>query len=134
MGPQQARSTGLRQAEEALLVAFRRPTRLPLDAGLAAVQATIPPRTRSARPRRLKRHGLNRLPDGDGDKPAQKRGQEYPLGAFDIDSAAVRPAEGQLCRCVASERASQCAEAEGPTGAHQTIAAPCLRHLLAAVP
>jgi transposase-like protein len=112
MGPKQARSTVLSQEEEALMVAFRRHTLLPLDDGLSALQATIPPRTRSARPRCLKRHGLNRLPDVEGDKPARKRCKEYPIGSCPIDIAEVRTEEGQLYLFVAIDRASKCVYAE----------------------
>ena len=42
MGPKTARSAVLSQAEEAIVVAFRRHTLLPLDDCLYALQATIP--------------------------------------------------------------------------------------------
>jgi hypothetical protein len=42
MGPQQPRSPVLSTEEEALMVAFRKPTRLPLDDCLYALQATRP--------------------------------------------------------------------------------------------
>jgi transposase-like protein len=41
-GPKAPRSTVLTLAEEAVMVAFRRHTLLPLDDGLYALQATIP--------------------------------------------------------------------------------------------
>jgi hypothetical protein len=47
MGPQDARSTVLAVEEEALCVAFRRHTLLPLDDCLHALQASIPHLTRS---------------------------------------------------------------------------------------
>src|ERR1044072_5289520 len=56
-GPKQPRSTVLSRAEEAIVVAFRRHTLLPLDDGLYALQATIPHLTRSSLHRCLKRHG-----------------------------------------------------------------------------
>ncbi len=49
-GPKAPRSTVLTLEEEAVIVAFRRHTLLPLDDGLDALQATIPLLTRS-RPR-----------------------------------------------------------------------------------
>ena len=134
MGPKQARSTVLSQEEEALIVAFRRHTLLPLDDCLYALQATIPHLTRSALHRCLKRHGINRLPDVDGDKPAKKRFKEYPIGYFHIDIAEVRTEEGKLYLFVAIDRASKFAYAELHTNAHKTIAAQFLRNLIAAVP
>src|SRR5688572_31302679 len=50
MGPKQPRSTVLTLEEEALIVAFRKHTLLPLDDCLYALQATIPHLTRSALP------------------------------------------------------------------------------------
>jgi transposase-like protein len=52
-GPQQPRSTVLSIEEEAVIVAFRRHTLLPLDDCLYALQATLPPLTRSSLPRCL---------------------------------------------------------------------------------
>lgn len=64
MGPKQAHSTVLSTEEEALIVAFRRHTLLPLDDCLYALQETIPHLTRSALHRCLQRHGISRLPQG----------------------------------------------------------------------
>ena len=50
MGPKQVRSTVLSGEEEALCVAFRKHTLLPLDDCLYALQATIPHLTRSSLP------------------------------------------------------------------------------------
>ena len=47
-GPRQARSTVLSVEEEAVIVAFRRYTLLPLDDCLCALQPTIPHLTRSS--------------------------------------------------------------------------------------
>ena len=69
MGPKQPRSTVLSPAEEAMLMAFRRHTLLPLDDCLYALQATIPHLTRSALHRCLKRRGINRLPDMASSSP-----------------------------------------------------------------
>jgi hypothetical protein len=59
--------------EEGVIIAFRKHTLLPLDDCLYALQSTIPPLTRSSLHRCLQRHGISRLPDMDGDKPAKKR-------------------------------------------------------------
>jgi len=48
MGPKAPRSTVLSKEEEAIVVAFRKHTLLPLDDCLYALQATIPHLTRSA--------------------------------------------------------------------------------------
>jgi transposase-like protein len=85
MGPKQCHSTVLTLEEEALLVAFRRHTLLPLDDCLYALQATLPHLTRSALHRCLQRHGISRLPDMAGEKPEQKKFKAYPIGYFHID-------------------------------------------------
>ena len=69
-GPKEARSTVLSIEDEAVVVAFRRHTLLPLDDCLYALQPTIPHLTRSSLHRCLQRHGICRLPETDGDKPA----------------------------------------------------------------
>src|SRR5918997_5984771 len=69
MGPKEARSTVLTSEQEAIIVAFRRHTLLPLDDCLYGLQPTIPHLTRSAPHRCLQRHGISRLPEIEGDKP-----------------------------------------------------------------
>ena len=73
MGPKQPRSTSLSLAEEAMVVAFRKHTLLPLDDCLYALQATIPHLTRASLHRCLQRHGISRLPEVEGDLPAAGR-------------------------------------------------------------
>jgi hypothetical protein len=51
-------STALSGEDEAIIVAFRRPTLLPLDDCLHSLQATIPHLTRSSLHRCLQRHGI----------------------------------------------------------------------------
>ena len=72
-GPREPISTVLSVEEEAIIVAFRRHTLLPLDDCLYALQPTIPHLTRSSLHRCLQRHGISRLPDVEGDKPAKKK-------------------------------------------------------------
>ena len=67
-GPTEPRSTVLTEAEEAMVVAFRRHTLLPLDDCLYALQPSIPHLTRSALHRCLQRHGISRLPVASGDQ------------------------------------------------------------------
>src|SRR5918995_3165890 len=73
MGPKQIRSTVLSIEEEAVIVAFRRHTLLPLDDCLYALQPTIPHLTRSSLHRCLQRHGIARLPEAEGDTSSRKR-------------------------------------------------------------
>jgi len=87
MGPKTARSTVLTAEEEAMVVAFRKHTLLPLDDCLYALQATIPQLTRSSLHRCLQRHGISRLPEIGGDKPAKQPFKAYPIGYFHIDIA-----------------------------------------------
>ena len=85
-GPKEPRSTVLSIEEEAIIVAFRRHTLSPLDDWLYALQETIPHLTRSSLHRCLQRHGIGRLPDVEGDKPAKNKFKSYPIGFFHIDS------------------------------------------------
>ncbi|TKB12734.1 MAG: IS481 family transposase, partial [Mesorhizobium sp.] len=94
-GPREPRSTVLLPAEEAVIVAFRRYTLLPLDDCLYGLQPTIPHLTRSSLHRCLQRHGISRLPDVEGDRPAKKNFKTYPIGYFHIDVAEVRTEQGK---------------------------------------
>src|SRR5271155_1277096 len=62
MGPKAPKSTVLTPAEEAIVVAFRQKTLLPLDDVLGCLRDTIPNLSRSALHRCLQRHGISRLP------------------------------------------------------------------------
>src|SRR5919108_6378714 len=134
MGPKEPRSTGLTKAQEALCVAFRRPTLLPLDDCLYALQDSISHLTRSALHRCFQRHGISRLPEVDGDMPAKQKFKKYPLGYFHLDIAEVPTEEGRLYLLVAIDRASTLAFAERHATATRRLAATCLRALIAAVP
>jgi transposase InsO family protein len=134
MGPKQPRSTALTLAQEAMCVAFRRHTLLPLDDCLYALQSSIPSLTRSALHRCFQRHGISRLPEVDRDIPAKKKFKKYPLGYFHIDIAEVHTEEGRLYLFVAIDRASKFAFAELHAKATRRIAANFLRALIAAVP
>ena len=106
-GPKDAKSTILTIEEEAIIVAFRRHTLLPLDDCLYALQATIPNLTRSSLHRCLQRHGISRLPGVTGDKEPKRKFKTYPIGYFHIDIAEVRTAEGKLYLYVAIDRTSK---------------------------
>ena len=133
MGPKQPRSTTLSADEEAIIVAFRKQTLLPLDDCLYTLQETMPHLTRSALHRCLQRHGISRLPD-TRDRPQKKRFKRYPIGYFHIDIAEVHTEEGRLYLFVAIDRTSKFAYVELHEQATRLIAAEFLRHLVAAVP
>lgn len=133
-GPKEPRSTILTEVKEAMVVAFRRLTLLPLDDCLYALQPTIPNLTRSALHRCLQRHGISRLPDVEGDKPKRQRFKRHPIGFFHIDIAELQTAEGKLYVFVAIDRTSKFAVAKLVEKAGKMAAAQFLRDLIAAVP
>ena len=134
MGPKAPRSTVLSIEEEAIVVAFRKHTLLPLDDCLYALQATIPHLTRSSLHRCYQRHDISRLPEVEGDKPAKKAFKKYPIGYFHIDIAEVRTEEGKLYLFVAVDRTSKFAFAQLHDKAGKLVAAQFLRDLIDAVP
>jgi hypothetical protein len=71
-GPKAPRLTVL-TIEEAIVVAFRRHTLLPLDDCLYAFQATIPHLRGRRYTRCLQRHGISQLPKIDGEVSAKRR-------------------------------------------------------------
>lgn len=83
-GPKEAHSTVLSIEDEAIIVAFRKHTLLPLDDCLYALQATIPHLTRSSLHRCLQRHGISRLPEVTEDKEPKRRFKTYPIGYFHV--------------------------------------------------
>jgi len=133
-GPRQARSTVLSVEEEAVIVAFRRYTLLPLDDCLYALQPTIPHLTRSSLHRCLQRHGISRLPDVEGVKPAKKKFKSYPIGCFHIDIAEVQTEQGKLHMFVAIDRTSKFAYVELHESATTAVSREFLLRLIAAVP
>src|SRR6202041_1063317 len=95
-GPKQAKSTVLSVEDEAIVVAFRKHTLLPLDDCLYALQATIPHLTRSSLHRCLQRHGISLLPDVEDGRGIKRKFRAYPIGYFHIDIAEVRTEQGKL--------------------------------------
>ena len=134
MGPKEVRSSVLTAEEEAIIVAFRRHTLLPLDDCLYGLQPTIPHLTRSALHRCLQRHGISRLPEMTGDRPAKKKFRAYPIGYFHIDIAEVRTEQGKLRLFVAIDRTSKFAFVRLVESAGKMEAAQFLRDLIEAVP
>src|SRR3712207_2726187 len=89
MGPKRPRSTTLTEAEEAIIVEFRRRTLLPLDDVLGCLRESIPKLTRSALHRCLVRHGLSRLPKDEENTSKRKRFAETQIGYVHIDRKSV---------------------------------------------
>jgi hypothetical protein len=119
-GPKAPHSTTLTEAEEAMVVAFRRHTLLPLDDCLYALQPSIPHLTRSALHRclQLRRQLFKR----------------YPIGFFHMDIAEVQTAEGKLYLFVGIDRTSKFAVTQLVDKADRRTAWEFLEHLLKAVP
>ena len=133
-GPKDARSTVLTVEDEAVIVAFRRDTLLPLDDCLYALQPTLSRLTRSSLHRCLQRHGISQLPKVEGEVSAKRMFKAYPSGYSHIDIAEVRTAQGRLYLLVAIDRTSKFAFVELHEKATTRVAADFLRHLVAAVP
>jgi transposase InsO family protein len=133
-GPRDVKSTVLSVEEEAIIVAFRKHTLLPLDDCLWALQATIKNLTRSSLHRCLQRHGISRLPEVEGDKLLKMKFKSYPIGYFHIDIAEVQTAEGKLYLFVAIDRTSKFVYVEVHVKTGKMLAAQFLRNLIAAVP
>lgn len=134
MGPEPA-STVLTAAEEAIAVAFRRHTLLPLDDCLYALQATIPRLSRSALHRCFQRHGISRLPLSNEEVPPKKKKfKDYPIGYLHVDFAEVYTEEGKHYLFVAIDRTSKVAFAELHPRATRLLAAGFLRRVLDKLP
>ena len=133
-GAEEPKSTVLTVEDEAVIVAFRRHTLLPLDDCLYSLQATIPHLTRSSLHRCLQRHGISRLPDVEGDKPTRKKFTSYPIGFFHLDIAEVQTAEGKLYLFVAIDRTSKFAFVQLVESANRVTASAFLVALIAAIP
>jgi transposase-like protein len=134
MGPKHARSTVLTAEQEAIAIAFRKHTLLPLDDCLYALQAAIPQLTRSSLHRLYQRHGISRLPEVECDKEPKKKFKPYPIGFFHIDIAEVRTEEGKLHLFVAIDRTSKFVFAKLVEQANRVTASAFLVKLIAAVP
>jgi transposase-like protein len=89
-GPTAPRSTVLSLEDEAVVVAFRQHTQLPLDDCLYALQATLPHLTRSSLHRCLQRHGISRLPEAEGASP--RRASSRPIRSATSTSTSRRSA------------------------------------------
>ena len=133
-GPKQPSSTVLSIEEEAIVVAFRRHTLLPLDDCLYALQPTIPHLTRLSLHRCLKRHGISRLPQVENESAEKRKFKTYPIGYFHTDIAEVRREEGKLYLFLAIDRTSKFALVELHEKADRPTAVRFLEALIVAVP
>jgi transposase InsO family protein len=107
MGPSRPRSTVLTEAEEAIVVEFRRRTLLPLDDVLGCLRETIPALSRSALHRCLQRHGISRLPQDEDRTSKRKRFTETRIGYVHIDVCELRLSTGKLFMFLAIDRVSK---------------------------
>ncbi len=136
-GAKQTRHVGsgvLSLEDEAIIVAFRRHTLLPLDDCLHALQPAIPHLTRSSLHRCFRRHGISRRPDVGGGQPVRKTFKADPIGAFHVHIAEMPTAKGELHLCVAFDRITKFAFVELHEKATTTLSRQFLQRLIEAVP
>lgn len=92
-------STVLTAEQEAVAVAFRRHTLLPLDYFLYALQAMIPCLTCSALYQYFQRHGISHPPlTEDWLNVPKKKFKDYPIGYLRVDFAEMQTEEGRQYR------------------------------------
>ncbi len=134
MGPSRPRSSVLTEAEEAIVVEFRRRTLLPLDDVLGCLREAIPTLSRSALHRCLRRHGISRLPH-DPEK-ASKRGRfaETRIGYAHVDVCELRLSEGRLFMFLAIDRVSKFVHVAFHDANTRMNGAAFLREVVAAFP
>jgi transposase InsO family protein len=134
MGPSRPRSTVLTETEEAIVVEFRRRTLLPLDDVLGCLRETIPKLSRSALHRCLERHGISRLPQGEGKASKRKPFAETTIGYVHIDVCELRLAEGKLFMFLAIDRVSKFVHVAFHDANTKLNGAAFLREVVAAFP
>ncbi len=117
-----------------MVVAFRRQILLPLDDCLYAVQAPPPPQLTRSSLHRCLRHGISRLPEIEGERPAAKKFKVYPIGYFHIDIAEVRTEQGKLYLFVAMDRTSKFAFVPLHEKARTWVSSDFLKALIEVVP
>jgi transposase InsO family protein len=134
MGPSRPRSSVLTEAEEAVVVEFRRRTLLPLDDVLGCLRETIPKLSRSALHRCLQRHGISRLPQGDEKASKRRRFAETAIGYVHIDVCELRLAEGKLFMFLAIDRVTKFTHVAFLDADTKANGAAFLRQVVAAFP
>lgn len=107
MRPARPRSSALTEAEEAIVVEFRRRTLLPLDDVLGSLRESILALSRSALHRCRGRHGISRLPRDEEKTSKRKRFAKTTIGYVHIDVCELRLAEGKLYMFLAIGRISK---------------------------
>jgi transposase-like protein len=133
MGPKAPKSTVLTPAEEAIVVAFRQKTLLPLDDVLGCLRDTIPNLSRSALHRCLQRHGISRLPKEEA-SDKRNRFKSYQIGYVHIDSCELRHTDGKLVMFLAIDRVSKFTYVEFHDSAGKKEGAAFLGNVVAAFP
>ena len=133
MGARERRSTVLTPVEEAMIVAFRRRTMLPLDDVMGCLRDSIPKLTGSSLHRCLERHGISRLPATEV-KTARGRFAETTIGYVHIDSCELRHADGKIHMFLAIDRVSKFTFVEFYDKAGKMNAASFLEHAIEAFP
>ncbi len=78
------------------VVGLRQRTLLALDDTLGRLRETIPTLSRAARHRRLRRHGISRLPRGDGKACRRERFAQAAVGCVHVDACELRLALSKL--------------------------------------
>ena len=134
MGPRRPRGTVLTEAEEAIVVEFRRRTLLPLDDVLGCLRETIPRLTRSALHRCLVRHGISRLPASGEEAAKRGRFAETAIGYVHVDVCELRLAAGRLFLFLAIDRVSKFARVAFHDANTKLNGAAFLREVVAAFP
>src|SRR5687768_18276923 len=134
MGPRRPRSSVLTEAEEVIVVEFRRRTLLPLDDVLGCLREAIPTLSRSALHRCLQRHGVSRLPRGEEKSSKRKRFAETRIGYVHIDVCELRLAQGKLFMFLAIDRVSKFAHVAFLGANTKLNGAAFLREVVAAFP
>jgi transposase InsO family protein len=134
MGPRRARSTVLTEAEEAIVVEFRRRTLLPLDDVLGCLRESIPRLTRSALHRCLVRHGISRSPRDEENASERGRFAETTIGYVHIDVRELRLSEGKLFMFLAIDRVSKFAHVAFHDANTKLNGAAFLREVVATFP
>ena len=99
--------TVLSEVEQALIIAFRKATQLPLDDCYDALIDKIPSLSRSNLYRCLNRHGLSHLPKESEQAKPKAKFKDYDIGFMHIDITEVRVADKKLYIYVAICRVSK---------------------------
>ncbi len=132
MGPKQRVSTVLDVAEEALIVVFRKRTRLPVDDCLACLKPIIPALSRSALHRCLQRYGVSRVPKGQREKPPNAESWEE--CHFNLEIHALPEEIGGSYLCFEISELATCVFAQCVDGVSEFAAAEFLEALIEHAP